>query len=161
MGNHMLDSDPRKNREVIDQVIHLAETWEEYRREYHPDLLNNRVQYPAFEKLINYVKSLSDDQLDAVFCAYEIGGGLDGYAPPKLVDPEAEEEENDEDEIHRFNSIQEWVDWAVNDFMESKKDEPNWIDYQRDADRLVSMNSLSKCLKQAVYYLFDDSIYFL
>jgi hypothetical protein len=55
--------------------------------------------------------------------AYELGGGLEGYLPPKLIDPETDEDENEDVEgsSTRFNSVQEWADWAVDDFMESKK----------------------------------------
>lgn len=116
--------------------------------------MNEREEYPLFRRLHDYVHSLSKEQLDAVYCAYELGGGLDGYAPPKLIDSDVEEDDED-CAIKRFKNMQEWIDWVVSDFKESKKEEAKWIDYQRDADRLISMNSLSKCLKRAIYYLFE------
>ena len=163
-SNRLQSSDPRENREIIEQVIQLAETWDMFKKTQHErensdyDPSEPEEKYVPFVRLREYVNSLSSEQLDAVYCAYELGGGLDGYEPPKLT---GSEDEDDEDEGSRFNSIQEWVEWVIGDYMGTKNAEPNWIDNKRDADRLISMNSLSKCLKLAINYMFDDTIYSL
>lgn len=118
-AEHLCCSDPRENREIIEQVIQLAETWEEDRRNVQLDLFNSREKYPSFKRLHDYVYSLSNEQLDAVYCAYELGGGLDGYAPPKFIAPG--EDDDDNNEVHRFKNMKEWIDWVVSDYRESKK----------------------------------------
>ena len=63
------------------------------------------------------------------------------------------EEHEEEEEARSFDSVSEWIDWVVDDFAESKKDEAGWIDEKRDPDGLIYKVSLSKFLKKAEEYM--------
>ena len=77
---------------------------------------------------------------------------------PRENDEYEHEEREEEEEVRSFDSLSEWIDWVVDDYAESKKDEAGWTEYKRDPDELIYKVSLSKLLKKAEEYMDDDRI---
>jgi len=146
--------DPRKHREIIEQVISYADLLDEYEKNcvMSGDYESEREDSWEYKRLLDYLVSLNIDQFNAVYCAYELGGSGEGYFPPVIVD--AETEADYDEEVSCYHSIGEWIDWVVGDFAECREKEKYGIEDPRTPERLAGFVNLSACLKRAMNYLF-------